>query len=309
MVGHSPFIWLVFAATIGLLLAADLAAARRRVRAPTTREAAWWSGAVIGAAALFGGLIWWRSGNAAAAQFAAGYLVELSLSVDNLLVFILVLQYFAVPASLQPTALKWGILGAIVLRAATIGAGTLLLYQFHWVTYLLGVLLLITGIKMFARPERQMAEPGINRVMRSLRRILPMADTFHDGDFFVRIDRKWRVTPLLLVVLVIEWTDLVFATDSIPAIFAITRDPFIVYTSNIFAIVGLRALFFVLAGVLDRYSGLRLGVALVVVLVGMEMLASSWIRVPPEITLATVVVVLAVAVGWSAVRGVRSGCH
>ena len=305
--GHSLSIWLAFTAVIALLLAADLVAARRRARAPTTREAAWWSGAVIGAAALFGGLIWWRDGNTAAVHFAAGYLVELSLSVDNLLVFILVLNYFAVPASLQPTALKWGILGAIVLRAATIGTGTLLLSEFHWVIYLLGILLVITGIKMFARPDTELNEPGNNLVMRMLRRLLPMADAFHGNAFVVRIDRRWRVTPLLLVVLVIEWTDLVFATDSIPAIFAITRDPFLVYTSNIFAVVGLRALFFLLAGVLDRYGGLRFGVAVILVLVGIEMLVSYWIHVAPEITLSAVVLVLAIAVGWSAVRSVRSG--
>lgn len=305
--GHSLSIWLIFAATIALLLAADLVAARRRVRAPTTRDAAWWSAAVIAAAGLFCALVWWRDGNIAAAQFAAGYLVELSLSVDNLLVFILILHYFAVPVTLQPTALKWGILGAIVLRAAMIGTGTLLLYQFHWVMYALGILLVITGIKMFARPDGQRAEPGNNLVMRTLRRLLPMTDGFHADAFLVRIDRKWRVTSLLLVVLVIEWTDLVFATDSIPAIFAITRDPFLVYTSNIFAIVGLRALFFLLAGVLDRYGGLRFGVAVILVLVGIKMLTSSWFQVSPEITLAVVIGVLAVAVGWSAVRGVRSG--
>jgi len=305
--GHSLSIWLVFAATIALLLAADLVAARRRARAPTTREAAWWSGAVIGAAALFGSLIRWRDGTPAAVQFAAGYLVELSLSVDNLLVFILVLNYFAVPASLQSTALKWGILGAIALRGATIGTGTLLLFEFHWVIYLLGILLLVTGIKMFARTDAELSEPGNNPVMRTLRRVLPMADAFHGDAFVVRIDRRWRVTPLLLVVLVIEWTDLVFATDSIPAIFAITRDPFLVYTSNIFAVVGLRALFFLLAGVLDRYGSLRFGVAAILVLVGAEMLASSWIHVAPEITLSAVVFVLAIAVGWGAVRSVRSG--
>jgi tellurite resistance protein TerC len=305
--GHSLSIWLVFAATIALLLAADLVAARRRARAPTTREAAWWSGAAVGTAALFCGLIWWRDGNTSAVQFAAGYLVELSLSVDNLLVFILVLNYFAVPASLQPTALKWGILGAIVLRAATIGTGTLLLFEFHWVIYLLGVLLVFTGIKMFARADAEPSEPGNNLVMRTLRRLLPMADDFHGNAFVARIDRRWRVTPLLLVVLVIEWTDLVFATDSIPAIFAITRDPFLVYTSNVFAVVGLRALFFLLAGVLDRYGGLRFGVAVILVLVGIKMLASPWIHVSPEVTLSAVVVVLVIAVGWGGVRRARSG--
>lgn len=294
--GHALANWLVFAATIALLLAVDLGAARRRVRVTTIREAAGWSIAVVGVATLFCGLIWQREGHANALQFAAGYVVELSLSVDNLLVFILVLHYFAVPAALQPTVLKWGILGAIVMRGVMIAIGTALLHEVSWVIYLLGGLLVFTGVKMFAKPDGHEAGPANNPLVRGVRRLLPLTDRFHDGAFFIRVSGRLLATPLLLVVLVIEWTDLVFATDSIPAIFAITRDPFLVYTSNVFAIVGLRALFFLLAGILDRFAYLKFGVALVLILVGIKMLVSPWISVPPEMSLAVIVGVLGISV-------------
>lgn len=298
--GHSLSIWLVFAATIALLLAVDLGTARRRVHATSIRQAAAWSIAVVAVAVLFCGLIWLREGHDNAVQFAAGYVVELSLSVDNLLVFILVLHYFAVPAALQPTVLKWGILGAIVMRAVMIGVGTLLLHEVSWVIYLLGGLLVFTGLKLFASRDGQEAQPANNLVMRGARRFLPLTDRFHEGAFFVRIAGKLLATPLLLAVLMIEWTDLVFATDSIPAIFAITRDPFLVYTSNILAIVGLRALFFLLAGILDRFTHLRLGVAVVLILVGIKMLASPWAHVAPEVSLAVIVGILAASIIASA---------
>lgn len=294
--GHPASLWLVFAATITLLLAIDLGAAHRRTHATTIREAAWWSTVVIAAAILFGGLVWWRSGRADAVQFAAGYVVELSLSVDNLLVFILVLRYFAVPAALQPVVLKWGILGAVVLRGVMIGAGVLLLRELNWVIYVLGCLLIFTGAKLFAKPGERAAEPGKNLVMRAARRFLPLTDQYHGEAFWVRVSGRWLATPLLLVVLVIEWTDLVFATDSVPAIFAITRDPFLVYTSNILAIIGLRALFFLVAGMLDRFAYLRFGVAAVLVLVGLKMLLSPWIQVATELSLAAIIAILGIAI-------------
>jgi tellurite resistance protein TerC len=294
--GHTLTIWLVFAATIALLLTVDLGVTRHRVHAATLREAGGWSVAVVMVALLFGGLIWLREGRANAVQFAAGYVVELSLSVDNLLVFMLVLHYFAVPAALQPSVLKWGILGAMAMRGVMIAIGTVLLHELSWVIYLLGAVLVFTGAKLFARPDAGGIEPGNNPLLRAARRILPLTERFHDRALFVRVAGRNLATPLLLVVLVVEWTDLVFATDSIPAIFAITRDPFLVYTSNIFAVVGLRALFFLLAGILTRFVYLRSGVALVLMLVGVKMLASPWIRVPPEVTLAVVVGVLGLSV-------------
>lgn len=294
--GHTALIWLLFAGAVALLLAIDLGLTRRRPHAPSFREAAWWSVAVVAAAMLFCGLILLRRGHSEALQFATGYIVELALSVDNLLVFMLVLHYFAVPAALQPSVLKWGILGAIVMRGLMIAIGTVLLRELNWVIYPFGALLAVTGVKMLVRPDDQPGEPDRNPVLRAARRLLPIGDRFEGAAFFTRQNGRLVATPLLLVVLVVEWTDLVFATDSIPAIFAITRDPFLVYTSNMFAIIALRALFFLLAGIMMRLIHLRVGVAIVLVLVGIKMLASPWIGVPPEITLAVVVGVLGMSV-------------
>jgi tellurite resistance protein TerC len=243
-----------------------------------------------------------RDGRSDAELFATGYLVELSLSVDNLLVFIIVLDYFGVPANLQPTVLKWGILGAIAMRAIVVGAGTLILRELHWVIYVFGAVLLVTGVRMFTSRGEGEVDLDRNPVVRAARRLIPMSDRFAGDAFFVRSGGRWLATPLLLVVLVVEWTDLVFATDSIPAIFAITRDPFLVYTSNVFAVVGLRALFFVIAAMLGRFAYLRFGVATVLALVGAKMLLSAWIVVPSTISLVAVVLVLGGSVAVSLMR-------
>ena len=296
---HSAIMWLLFAATIAALVGIDLRANRGRNEPRPLDVATRWVAIVLVAAAVFGSAIWWRSGRANAIQFTTGYVIELALSVDNLLVFILVLRYFAVPEALHATVLKWGILGAIVMRAMMIGAGTLLVREFSWVLYLLGALLVYTGARLLYRSDDETIEPDRSLALRAARRLLPITPGFHGNAFMVRDAGRWRATPLLLVVLVVEWTDLVFATDSVPAIFAITRDPFLVYTSNIFAILGLRALYFVLAGMIARFVYLRPGVAVVLVLVGLKMLASRWIRVEPVWVLAGVVAILAVAVGAS----------
>jgi tellurite resistance protein TerC len=299
--GHTPAIWLTFAATVVTLLVVDLALITRAQSLPVQRSA-WWSLTVVTAAALFCAVVGLLEGRVDALQFATGYVVEFSLSVDNLLVFIIVLQYFAVPVASQPTVLKWGILGAIVMRAIVIGAGTLVLGEFHWVIYVFGGLLIMTAMRMLAKPGHAAANVGRNPIVRIARRVLPVSDRFAGDAFFVRVGGKLRVTPLLLVVLVIEWTDLVFATDSIPAIFAITRDPFLVYTSNIFAIVGLRSLFFVLAAMLARFVYLRFGVATVLMLVGAKMLLTRWVTVPSLVSLVVIVAVLGSAVILSAAR-------
>lgn len=299
--GHSPAIWLIFVAMVVTLLVVDLALI---ARAPTlsVRRSAWWSLTVVVAAALFCTIIGLSDGYAEALQFATGYVVEFSLSVDNLLVFIMVLQYFTVPAASQPTVLKWGILGAIVMRGIVIAAGTLILHEFQWVIYVFGGLLILTAVRMLAKPGDVDVNLERNPMVRTARRVLPLSDRFAGDAFFVRVDGKLRATPLLLVVLVIEWTDLVFATDSIPAIFAITRDPFLIYTSNIFAIVGLRALFFVLAAMLTRFVYLRFGVATVLLLVGAKMLLARWVTVPTLLSLAVIVAVLGTAVLLSAAK-------
>jgi tellurite resistance protein TerC len=299
MLDTRVFLWLLFAVVVLLLLAIDLGWTRRTAALPTLRAATRWSITVIALALLFGGVIWLREGSVNAVQFVTGYVVELSLSVDNLLVFILVFEYLSVPSGLQPVALKWGIIGAILMRGVMIGLGTVLVHQFAWVLYLFGVLLVVTGARILMNRSSTPVSPEKNPLLRIARRVMPFSDRFEGASFFTRVHGRRIATPLLLVVLVLEWTDLVFATDSIPAIFAISRDPFIVYTSNIFAIIGLRALFFVVAGMIARFVYLRFGVAFVLMLVGIKMLVVEWIVVPPIAALAGVVGLLGVSVGAS----------
>lgn len=289
--GHPIASWLAFGAIVMLLLGIELGVISR-ARTLTVRQSGWWSVGVIACAVLFSVWLLLAEGRGPALQFATGYVVEFSLSLDNLLVFIMVLRYFAVPEALQPTVLKWGILGAIVMRAIMIGAGTLVLNRLSWVIYLLGALLIVTGIRIVAQFSVALVEIDRNPMLRLARRALPISDRFAGRAFFVREAGQLAATPLLLVVLVIEWTDLMFATDSIPAIFAITRDPFLIYTSNILAIMGLRALFFVIAAMIARFTYLRFGVAAVLMLVGAKMLAAPWVHLPMGTSLIVIVLVL-----------------
>jgi tellurite resistance protein TerC len=247
----------------------------------------------------------WREGAQAGLEYYTGYLIELSLSVDNLFVFILIFQYFSVPAEAQPKVLKWGILGAIVMRFLMIALGALLLERFHWIVYVFGGILVITGVRMFTQQEAHI-EPERNPVVRLARRILPFTSAYDGTRFFCRnLAGKRFATPLLLVLIVVEWSDLVFAIDSIPAIFAITRDPFLVYSSNVFAILGLRALFFVLAGMMDKFVYLKPGVAIILVFVGVKMLASQWVKIPTALSLLIILMILAAAVALSLRRTAR----
>jgi len=248
---------------------------------------------------LFGLFVLWQEGPRHALEYYTGYLIELSLSVDNLFVFLLIFSYFGVRADAQPKVLKWGILGAIVMRLIMIAMGALLLQRFQWIVYVFGGLLVLTGIRMFTQKE-QMVDLERNPVVRLARRFLPICDSYDGARFFTRTARgRVLATPLLLVLLVVEWSDLVFAIDSIPAIFAVTRDPFLVYSSNIFAILGLRALFFVLAGMLDRFVYLKTGVAFILVFVGLKMLLSAWLHLPIALSLAVIVLTLALTIGLS----------
>jgi tellurite resistance protein TerC len=269
------------------------------------KEAASWSGGLISLALAFGLFLWWREGAQHALEYYTGYLIELSLSVDNLFVFILIFNYFGVPAEAQPKVLKWGILGAIVMRLIMILLGALLLARFEWIIYLFGGILLLTGLRMlFQKDERIELEK--NPVVRLARQVLPFASAYNGTSFTCRTTSgRLLATPLLLVLLVVEWSDLVFAIDSIPAIFAITRDPFLVYSSNVFAILGLRALFFILAGMLDRFMYLKPGVALILVFVGAKMAVSAWLHVPTALSLTVILLTLAAAVGLSLARSAR----
>jgi tellurite resistance protein TerC len=289
---HPPSVWIGFSLLVAGLLVLDLAVLNRKSHVLSLREALSWSAGLVTLALLFGGFLWYREGARHALEYYTGYVIELSLSVDNLFVFLLIFQYFAVPAELQPRILKWGILGALVMRAVMIGLGALLLARFTWIIYLFGGILILTGIRMF-RGSADRIEPERNPLVRLVRRFVPMVDAYDGQKFVTRTVAGWMVTPLLLVLLVVEWSDLVFAIDSIPAIFAITRDPFIVYSSNVFAILGLRALYFVLAGMMDRFEYLKPGVALILVFVGLKMVLNGLIHVPIGISLGVIVSILA----------------
>ena len=303
MTAHAPIVWIGFTALVLALLVMDLVVLNRKGHVLSPREASAWSAGLVSLALLFGGFLWWREGAQPALEYFTGYLIELSLSVDNLFVFILIFQYFGVPALAQPKVLKWGILGAIVMRAIMIGLGALLLARFHWIIYIFGAILVITGIRML-RADGTEIEPEKNPLVRLARRLLPMTPGYDRDHFSVRTITGERLfTPLILVVLVVEWSDLVFAIDSIPAIFAITKDPFIVYSSNVFAILGLRALFFVLAGALDKFHYLKVGVALILVFIGIKMAASGWFVLPTPIALGVILLILGISVGASLLRG------
>lgn len=289
MAAHGPMIWAGFTGLVVILLVLDLGVLNRRSHALTMREASLWSGGIVAMALGFGVFLWWLEGPQNALEYFTGYLIELSLSVDNLFVFLLIFQYFAVPAALQARVLKWGIMGALVMRAVMIAVGALLLAKFHWIIYVFGGILVLTGIRMLTMGADAQIEPEKNPVVRLARRLLPFTETYRENHFFVKEAARWVATPLFLVVLVVEWSDLVFAIDSIPAIFAITQDPFIVYSSNVFAILGLRALFFVLAGAMDRYHYLKPAVASILVFVGLKMAGSAWVVVPTGASLGVIV--------------------
>jgi tellurite resistance protein TerC len=296
---HSLAVWLGFTGLVVSLLVLDLGVLNRRSHVLTFKEALSWSGGLIAVAHLFGLFVLWKEGTQSALEYYTGYLIELSLSVDNLFVFLLIFSYFCVRAEAQPKVLKWGILGAIVMRLIMIGLGALLLDRFNWIIYLFGAILIVTGIRMFTQKEAPV-DLERNPIVRLARRFLPFSDSYDGTKFFTRT-MKGRLlgTPLLLVLLVVEWSDLVFAIDSIPAIFAITRDPFLVYSSNIFAILGLRALFFVLASMLDKFIFLKTGVAFILVFVGIKMTLSAWIHIPTLLSLLVIVTTLGLAVGLS----------
>ncbi len=303
---HPPVVWLGFTGLVLALLVLDLGILNRRSHVLSFKEAISWSGGLVTIAMLFGLFVLWREGTQPALEFYTGYLIELSLSVDNLFVFLLIFSYFGVKAEAQPKVLKWGIFGAIIMRMIMIALGALLLQRFNWIIYVFGAILVVTGFKMFGHKDEEIVNLEKNPVVRLARRLLPIDKAYHGTRFFTRtVDGRLLATPLFLVVLVVEWCDLVFAIDSIPAIFAITRDPFLVYSSNIFAILGLRAMFFVLAGMLDKFVYLKPGVAFILVFVGLKMTLSGLIHVPTSLSLAVIVLTLAAAVGLSLRRSAR----
>jgi len=295
------WIWGAFVAFILAMLALDLLVFQREPHAVSVKEALAWSGVWIALGLGFGLVIWsWQGGDAAGAYFA-GYLIEKSLSVDNVFVFALLFSYFAVPAEYQHRVLFWGVLGALVLRAGFIAGGAALLDTFHWMIFVFGGLLVLTGIRMALHRDDHL-DPGKNPVLRLLRKVVPITDGYRGPRFVVREQGRRWITPLLAVLVVVETTDVVFAIDSIPAIFAITTDTFLVFTSNAFAILGLRALYFLLAGAMTAFVYLKLGLSVILVFVGLKMALSEVVHVPIGLSLAVIAAVLGVAIAASLLR-------
>ncbi len=290
--------WVLFNLFILILLVLDLGLFRRAAHEVRFREAATWIGVWVSLALLFNLGIYVIQGPQAAMQFLAGYLVEQSLSVDNLFVFLLLFTYFQVPRRFQHKILFWGILGAILMRSLFILAGIALIRRFEWVVYVFGVLLLITAFKLL-RGHGQKVEPERNPILRMMRKFVPMADDDEKGSLIIRRGAKFYGTSLLVTLVVVETMDVVFAVDSIPAIFAITIDPFIVYTSNMFAILGLRSLFFALSGAMQMFHRLNVGLSIILAFVGCKMLLSRFVHVPVTVSLGFIVAVLAISVAAS----------
>lgn len=290
--------WVVLFTVVGSMLVLDLFVLHREAKPVPFREAAAWSLVWISLSMAYGAFITLTRGSNAGAEYLAGYLIELSLSVDNVFVFALIFTAFAVPAAYQHRLLFWGILGAVVFRGVFIAAGTAILAAAHWVLYLLGILLVVTGIRL-ARSRGHAVQPEKNPVLRLFRRFVPMTAEYRGASFFVRENGRRIATPLLAVLVAIETTDIMFALDSIPAVFAITTDPLIVFSSNLFAILGLRALYFLLAGLLDRFVYLKLGLAALLVFAGVKILAADIYKIPIALSLTVIVLILGIAIAAS----------
>lgn len=297
----APWAWVAVLGFILAMLTLDLLVFHKDAHAVQMREAVTWSVVWIACGLSFGVLVWIVGGGEAAGSYYAGYLIEKSLSVDNIFVFALLFSYFAVPAAYQHRVLFWGVLGALVMRAIFIAAGAAALERFHWAIYVFGGFLVLTGIRMAMHGETEV-HPDRNPLLRLMRRAVPMTSDYRGQRFIVREAGRWIATPMLAVLVVVETTDVLFAVDSIPAIFAVTRDTFIVFTSNAFAILGLRALYFVLAGAMDRFVYLKAGLAAVLVFVGVKMLLSETYKIPIWLSLSVIAVILAAAIGVSLMR-------
>ena len=312
-------LWVVFNLAVLFMLALDLGVFHREAHVVSIREASIWSVLWIGLALLFnvGIFFFWDrmvpgstySNADAALAFFTGYLIEKSLSVDNVFVFVLIFTYFAVPSKYQHRVLFWGVLGALLMRGILIAVGATLIKEFHWIIYLFGAFLVFTGIRM-ARHRNESMDPGKNPLLRLFRRIMPVTEEYEGDRFFVRRAGRLMATPLFLSLLMVEVTDLIFAVDSIPAIFAVTQEPFLVYTSNVFAILGLRSLYFVLAGMVHRFSYLKLGLSVILVFVGVKMLlVDSAFKIPTLASLVVVATILTLSVVASLLRTRQRARH
>ncbi len=311
------YIWVGFVAFVVGVLAVDLGVLHRRAHVVPFREAALWTAVWVAVALGFAGILWaWRGGGVAG-EFLAGYLIEWSLSVDNVFVFLLIFAHFAVPHAYRHRVLFWGVLGAICLRLGFILAGTALLERFHWVVFVFGGILLFTAFRFLRERERDLeGEGGRGRrsldeslVLRAVRRILPMTEGYEGQRLFVRRDGRRLATPLVAVLVMVEVTDVVFAVDSIPAIFSVTRDAFVVFASNALAILGLRSLSFVLGGAMGRFTYLKPSLAVLLAFVGVKMVTSDWIHIPILLSLGVIVAILGSGVALSMVHGSREAAR
>jgi len=297
--------WIGFNAFILVMLALDLFVVGRRGRELKLGEAIFWSGLWIALAFAFALVVYFWHGRTPALQFITGYIIEVSLSADNLFLFLLIFRYFNVPGEHQHKVLFWGIIGALAIRGIFIATGVELIQRFDWITYVFGAFLVYSGAKLLRHGQGEI-NPEKNPVLRLFRRFFSVTRDYEDGHFFVRRD-GWYATPLFVVLLVVETTDVILAVDSVPAVLAVTLNAFIVYTSNVFAILGLRSMYFALAGLMDKFHYLHYGLSLILIFVGLKMLGEHYVDIPTEWTLGTVIAVLAISVGASRIFPKRAG--
>ena len=299
---ESLWLWVGFNVFILAMLALDLGVFHRKTHVVSLKESLTWTGVWVVLALAFNAGVWHYAGSGKALEFFTGYVIEKSLSVDNVFVFALLFSYFAVPPLYQHKVLFWGILGALIMRAVMIAVGAALIAKFAWIIYVFGGFLILTGIKMIVKREEEI-HPERNPVVRWFKKLMPVTPEYRGDKFFVRENGLRMATPLFVVLLLVEFTDLIFAVDSIPAIFAVTKDPFIVYTSNVFAILGLRSLYFALAGVMDKFHYLKIGLGVVLSFVGVKMLLShtAW-KIDTVVSLGVIVLILTLSVVLSLLK-------
>ncbi len=289
------YFWILFNVFALGMLVLDLRVIHAKGRSAGFRAALGWSAMYVGLAFAFAAMLYFWQGQQSSLEFLTGYVLELSLSVDNLFVFLLIFNFFAVPEEHQHGALFWGVLGALILRGVFIGAGVGLIHRFHWVLYVFGSFLVLSGIRFAVSGDRKI-DPASNPVVKLVRRLIPVTSEYHGGRFFIRNNKRLYATPLFVVLLMIETTDIIFAVDSIPAILAVTLNAFIVYTSNVFAILGLRSLYFAVSGLMKMFRFLHYGLAILLIMVGLKMLTADHLHIPLTVTLAAIALVLMVSI-------------
>jgi tellurite resistance protein TerC len=293
--------FLFFNLFIGLMLFIDLGIAHKNPHKVTVKESLTWSGIWIGMALIFSLGMFYFKGVNAGSQFLTGYIIEKSLSIDNIFLFVLIFRNFQVPKQYQHRVLFWGVIGALIMRFSLILLGSTLIDQYHWILYIFGAFLLITGVKMLLVMDVPPQDLQNNTIVKVARKFLPFTDGYHENKFYIIENGKRLFTPLFLVLILIEFTDLIFAVDSIPAIFAITTDPFIIYTSNAFASMGLRSLYFALADIIDKFRYLKYGLAIILIFIGAKMLVEPWLKIPSLVSLGVTVSILGVSVLYSVI--------